>query len=325
MSYEEVEKLKLSGVKPQDIIERQMSQHAGFSLKTEYSKDKYKKRKEAKFSRVFTVIDPTIHNVCEYWFKKDQGRIRDLRVDSLSQVLTLGDVRPGGRYLVVDEASGILISSILDRLDGCGRVLAICAVESQPVYHFMQFLNFPSYITEGVYDTISWGFADPDYTPVSAAPSELSAESQKAERQKARKNKREAAAEDLDRIRKDFFSGSFDGLLVSSEYDSYSIIQRLIPYLAGSSSIVVHSPFLPPLCETQSLLRNDNRILSPSVSESWLRKYQVLPGRTHPLMTSSGSGGYILHAIRVYGDLEEYEETTRNQQATAPESDVLAT
>ena len=32
----------------QDIIKKQIEQHANYELKTEYSKDKYKKRKEAK-------------------------------------------------------------------------------------------------------------------------------------------------------------------------------------------------------------------------------------------------------------------------------------
>lgn len=40
--------------------------------------------------------------------------------------------------------------------------------------------------------------------------------------------------------------------------------------------------------------------LAPSITESWLRRYQVLPGRTHPTMHTSGSGGFILHAIKVY-------------------------
>ena len=42
--------------------------------------------------------------------------------------------------------------------------------------------------------------------------------------------------------------------------------------------------------------------LAPSITEAWLRQYQVLPGRTHPLMNMSGSGGYILNAIYVYDD-----------------------
>ena len=33
-------------------------------------------------------------------------------------MLNLAGVRPGGRYLVVDEASGILVAGVLDRLGG---------------------------------------------------------------------------------------------------------------------------------------------------------------------------------------------------------------
>lgn len=33
-------------------------------------------------------------------------------------------------------------------------------------------------------------------------------------------------------------------LLVASEYEPFSIVERLSPYLAGSASIVVHSPHI---------------------------------------------------------------------------------
>lgn len=47
-------------------------------------------------------------------------------------------------------------------------------------------------------------------------------------------------------------------------------------------------------------LRAQPEYLAPNVTETWTRQYQMLPGRTHPLMTTSGSAGYILHAIKVY-------------------------
>ena len=49
---------------------------------------------------------------------KDQNRLRDIRADALSQMLNLVSVRPGGRYLVVDEASGVLVAGVLERLGG---------------------------------------------------------------------------------------------------------------------------------------------------------------------------------------------------------------
>jgi Gcd10p family len=41
-----------------------------------------------------------------------------MRVDTLSQMMNLGNVRPGGRYIVVDDASGIVVSAVLERLGG---------------------------------------------------------------------------------------------------------------------------------------------------------------------------------------------------------------
>lgn len=73
-----------------------------------------------RFSKTFATIEPTLFNVCEYWYTKDQSRLRDIRVDALSQMLNLASVRPGGRYIVVDEASGVLVAGVLDRLGGSG-------------------------------------------------------------------------------------------------------------------------------------------------------------------------------------------------------------
>lgn len=36
------------------------------------------------------------------------------------------------------------------------------------------------------------------------------------------------------------------------------------------------------------------------VSIDFTTLLQVLPGRTHPLMTMSGGGGYLLHSTYVY-------------------------
>ena len=73
---------------------------------------------EIRYFKVFSTVEPTLFNVCEYWFLKDQNRLRDIRVDSLSQVLNLANIQPGGRYVVVDDASGIIVSGILERMGG---------------------------------------------------------------------------------------------------------------------------------------------------------------------------------------------------------------
>ena len=50
-----------------------------------------------------------------------------------------------------------------------------------------------------------------------------------------------------------------------------------------------------PLAETMHLLRKNSLAVSMTISEPFLRDHQVLPGRSHPVMTTeANSGGYIL-------------------------------
>ncbi|KAF8578345.1 hypothetical protein K439DRAFT_1621416 [Ramaria rubella] len=112
----EIESLKRSGVCIEDIIRAQIKQHANYALQTEYSKDEYRKRKETKYSKSFTTLEPTLWHIAEYWFMKDPTRIREM--------LTLANIHLGGHYLVVDNGGGILVAGVLERLGDEQRSLA---------------------------------------------------------------------------------------------------------------------------------------------------------------------------------------------------------
>ncbi|KIK70641.1 hypothetical protein GYMLUDRAFT_65858 [Collybiopsis luxurians FD-317 M1] len=298
LTIDEIQALKQSGVHASEIIRKQIEQHANYSLKTEYSKDKYKKRKEAKYSRSFTTIEPTIYHVCDYWFNKDQNRIRDIRPDTLAQMLTMANIQPGGRYIAVDDASGLVVAAILERMGGSGSLITICDTDSPPAYPVMANMNFPPVMVQSILKSLNWATSEPDYVPVHA-PADVPADEIRSERQKTRLKKRQVAYDILENTREDLFSGGFDALVVASQYELSGILDRLAPYLAGSASIVVHSPHAQVMIDLQNKLRNTPGYLGPNLTEGWLRRYQVLPGRTHPTMNTSGSGGYILHVIKV--------------------------
>lgn len=297
---EEMAAMKEAGVHVSDIIKKQIDQHTNFELKTEYSKDKYKKKKEAKYAKVFTTIPPTLFNVCEYWYNKDQGRIRDLRIDALSQMLNLANIRPGGRYLVVDDASGLVVSGVLHRMGGQGRVLTICDVETPPAYPVMIQMNFPPEF-KSIMASLNWATCQEDYTPI-ISTWDVEEDQIRSDKQRIRVNKRRAASDFLQSTREDLFAGEFEALIVASEYDPQSILKRLNKYLSGSCNIVIHSPYVQILSDLQVVMRASAEYLSPALSEVWLRRYQILPGRTHPMMNMSGAGGFILHATKVYDD-----------------------
>jgi len=42
----------------------------------------------------------------------------NIRVDTLGQMANLASLRPGGRFIIVDAISGLLVATALERLGG---------------------------------------------------------------------------------------------------------------------------------------------------------------------------------------------------------------
>ncbi|KAB5591871.1 TRNA (adenine(58)-N(1))-methyltransferase non-catalytic subunit TRM6 [Ceratobasidium theobromae] len=306
LTTEEIEALKASGAHVTEIIKRQIEAHTNYELKNEYSKEKYKKRKEAKFSKGFTVVEPTLFNICEYHFSRDPSKIRDLRPHTLGQLLNSANIRPGARVLVADDVSGLLVAAVLERLGGQGRCIAVTDVDGPSAFPIVPHMNFESGIRSStILSTINWAAADEEYTPLAATrTAEEPPEEPQTNKEKAKQRKRRATANFLSNLREELFTGEFDSLIVASQFEPFSVVEKLSQYIAGSGQIAVYSPYIQPLIEAQSRMRPMPKYLAPSVSETWHREYQVLPGRTHPHMNMPGAGGYILTTIKVYDDPE---------------------
>lgn len=326
LSYIDIQALKNKGISGREIIEQQLASSESFANRTVYSQAKYVARKEQKHLKLFTPLQPDFGNVCDFWFEKAPEKIRWIRKDALSQVLSFGSVRPGGRYLVVDGISGLLVGSVLERLGGDGTVVAINDAESPPSFDILPYFNLPTQVTKPVLKVLNWAATEPDYAPVfstqdisEAVLTPVSGSSRSA-KDKSRDRKRQANFREVDRVRSEFFAGDFDAVLIACHYDPMSILRRLKSHLGGSASVVVHSPYLQPLVEAHAKLRGDEEFINISVTEPWLRKYQVLPGRTHPEMTTSSTAGFILHALRVFGEAQalqmrkEYLESLKEEE-----------
>ncbi|KAI4243820.1 MAG: hypothetical protein L6R42_010624, partial [Xanthoria sp. 1 TBL-2021] len=118
--------------------------------------------------------------------------------------------------------------------------------------------------------------------------------------------------------------GNFDGLVVASPMNTPTILHHLVPLLHGAAQVVVYSPSIEPLVEladfystqrrvaylndppvpeampTEDFPVNPTLLLAPTVQTINCRPWQVLPGRTHPLMTGKGGAeGYVFTATRV--------------------------
>ncbi|KAK1625792.1 adenine-N(1)--methyltransferase non-catalytic subunit trm6 [Colletotrichum phormii] len=123
-------------------------------------------------------------------------------------------------------------------------------------------------------------------------------------------------------------AGGFSGLVIASTMDTVSILRHTLPLLAGGAPIAVYSQSIEPLTEladcfsiarragwssnppaeaagksVQELERwegsddfpiNPTLLLGANVQTSRAKRWQVLPGRTHPMMMGrGGADGYV--------------------------------
>ncbi|RIB22294.1 Gcd10p family-domain-containing protein [Gigaspora rosea] len=290
LSYQDIEQLKKDGMEGQDIIKKVIESHSSFDKKTEYSKAKYIKRKESKFSRVFTPVRPTLYSVWEYFFAKNPSKIRDMRIDTLSQMLTISNARAYAKLLVVDDTQGLLITGVMERLGGSyGIVLGIHDGEYHN-YDIVRYMNFSKKVNDSLM-VLSWQQIFKEESPFNYQD-----ESKLSQKDLKFYLRKKANYEKVQEARKILWKGGFDGLLVASQYQPESILDTLVPYLAGSRPIIIYHINREVLVNTCVHMRISGKFLNPQLTESWLREYQVLPGRTHPSMSTSGGGGYLLQA-----------------------------
>lgn len=179
---------------------------------------------------------------------------------------------------------------------------------------------------------------DPTYIEPEIIPDETLATMKSSKRGTYYKKRRrwERTSRVVDETRR----GGFDGLVVASTMEPKTIMKELVPLVRGGGRIVVYSPSVEPLtelcdyyskerraaylsrqmdpCRTPKASENDSvsgateddmeedfpvnptLLLAPSLQTARARHWQVLPQRTHPMMTSKGGAeGYLFTATRV--------------------------
>lgn len=129
LTMEEIEELKrnTSGA-GQEIIEKLLESHSTIDKKTAFSLAKYKLRKRQKYLKRFTVLPVDVSVLTEYILQgKDPNKIMELRDEMLGLLgcwgnvhhagnLQLDEVKPGGRYLVVDDTGGLVVAAMAERM-----------------------------------------------------------------------------------------------------------------------------------------------------------------------------------------------------------------
>ncbi|KAJ0181113.1 hypothetical protein K1T71_003198 [Dendrolimus kikuchii] len=109
----DIEILKNDACKASDIVETLITNSNTFHSKTEFSQDKYLKKKEKKYFEYIQILKPTLRTVAEIMYKLEPGKINHLRLDTLSQIITFANVSSEGNHLLYDSGSNGLLAAAL--------------------------------------------------------------------------------------------------------------------------------------------------------------------------------------------------------------------
>lgn len=117
LSKEEILRLQESGKTGKEIVGSLIENNKSFLDRTEYSQEKYLKKKEQKYLRYITIWKPNISLLHDVYFQLDHNKIGNLRMDSLSQLLSYSDVQSDGLYILYDSGShGLPAAAMLNRI-----------------------------------------------------------------------------------------------------------------------------------------------------------------------------------------------------------------
>ena len=224
-------------------------------------------------------------------------------------------------------------SYLTAQMSAPSNTLTLIHSNQQPNLSLLRYFNFdsnnptPSHPLYSHLKTLSWlQLLDPQsdsayQEPPVISPEELATLKSNRRSNYFRKRRRwERTKSVIDETR----HGGFNGLIVASYTSPISILHHLVPLLSGGSQVVVYCPHIEPLTELADAYSTARRtaflntpedrrdvpsehfpvdptlLLVPAVQTSRVRKWQVLPGRTHPLMMGrGGSEGYVFVGTRV--------------------------
>uniref|UniRef100_A0A8D2ZWE4 tRNA (adenine(58)-N(1))-methyltransferase non-catalytic subunit TRM6 n=1 Tax=Scophthalmus maximus TaxID=52904 RepID=A0A8D2ZWE4_SCOMX len=301
LTRDDIETLKEQGLKGQEIIQQLIDNSSTFRDKTEYAQDKYIKKKKKKYENTVTILKPSCRILAMMYHGREPGKICHLRYDALAQMLTLANIHAGSKVLVFETCAGLVLGSVMERMGGYGSVIQMYP-GGGPGRAGMESFGLPAHFHDMLHDfpichvnALLAGTLDTTAKDQSAGMIfRILAEEKKVKLEEKRK-KLAAVASLLE-------GRNADGLIIASRFHPCPVLMGLLKFLSPSRPFVVHSQYKEPLIECYTKLREQGGTVNLRLTDTWLRHYQVLPNRTHPLLLMSGGGGYLLSGTTVATD-----------------------
>lgn len=299
-------KMKEGGVRGEDIVRAVAGSSSTFKGKTEFSQEKYLKRKRDKFDLRVRVLRPTASSLCETYFQRSPEKTLHMRPDALALLLGYSGIRSGARVMVYENCTGLVTGAVAERLGGVGRIINVFVGNTPPGVEVIRMLNLSPAAMRSIVHTpveVMGQLAarqEEDDEPLRYVSRE-DAEASRTETTYAPSARRaEAIALRSKRgIVKSWINNGCDCLIIATRFDVIRVFDTLLQHVAPSGSFAAYCTNLQAAAELQYALQMSKMAVRVELTESTLIQHQVLPGRSHPAMSDSATGGYIVSGIRI--------------------------
>jgi tRNA (adenine-N(1)-)-methyltransferase non-catalytic subunit len=326
MGMKQLMKLKHKG-NGSEIVQALIENSSTFDSKTDFSKQKYIARKQKKYQQRCRIVRCTPSTVCEALFLKDPRKLMNLREDTLGQILSYSNVTAGCHVLVMETCMGVVSGALAQRMGGYGKIFTLYAGQQPNILEMLSKFNLSfaeshsiKYVHAGdvfCEDAINVNVSEqPDaekedrellqwpcplqdhtraYLETMTKEKELDNFMTKRCSRFARKLTRHSPTEAQEML----LSRPCDSIVIACRYNPTETLLKMLPFLAPSCPFVVYCEFMEPLVECFEELQRRGLAINLKLSDTWMREYQVLPGRTHPNMNMSQNGGFLLVGIKL--------------------------
>lgn len=294
----------------EEVVEALASNSATFASKTKFAQEKYLKKKQQKHVQQVLLLRPTLLDLCETYMKTSRNKVCGLRFDYVSSILCQADVRAGGRYFLLDSACGLVAAAMAQQLCGSGQVFRVfkggCPDKALSELDLGERRTVVRPMPLEVLqcdDPWSLEWLRP---PDASAASATATEDQYAAKQVVRKDRSRIRGDDV----RSFKGAAVDAVVIVAGDDDAELasealelgLQRLVP----GGRVVVYAQHLQPLATRQASFRASGGFVDVRLHQLFTREYQVLPQRTHPMMTAESMlcEGFVLCASKVVSEAE---------------------
>lgn len=121
LSNQEILSMREKTLDSKEIIGTLVANSKSFNEKTEFSQEKYIKKKEKKYFDFIQIRKPTIRLIADIFYRQDPEKPLGLRIDSLSQLISYSGVNSTGTYLLYEAGtSGLVPAALLNSMGGSG-------------------------------------------------------------------------------------------------------------------------------------------------------------------------------------------------------------